>query len=317
VDKASADGQTQALDLAKQRLATIASWDYPRLENERMRFHSVYKPVSILPPDQYLSVVLQATEGCHWNRCTFCDFYRHTSFHIKSPAEFVQHMEAVKNFFGDAIRLRPRVFLGDANALVIPQETLLSIFDQVNSQFPMQFSSIACPSETPSFRGIYSFIDVFTGVRKSASDFQELNGRNLRRVYLGVETGCDDLLQFLNKPASSQATYDIVGAIKQAGVGVGVILLVGVGGDRYYRAHIDQTLDLVNHLNLHHGDILYFSPLWESSESEYDALAAARGIRRLTDVELREQLDAIRQGLDFDTPSKPKVALYDIREFIY
>ena len=49
------------------------------------RFHQIYKPISILPPDQYQALVLQATEGCSFNTCTFCALYRDRRFHIKKP----------------------------------------------------------------------------------------------------------------------------------------------------------------------------------------------------------------------------------------
>ena len=50
-----------------------------------------------MPPDQYLAMVLQATEGCHYNQCSFCHFYRDRPFHVKSDAELRAHIEAVRN----------------------------------------------------------------------------------------------------------------------------------------------------------------------------------------------------------------------------
>lgn len=64
-------------------LARVAQWDVDRLEQERERFYRIYKPVPIMPPDQYLAVVVQVTEGCSYNRCTFCTFYRHRPFRVK------------------------------------------------------------------------------------------------------------------------------------------------------------------------------------------------------------------------------------------
>lgn len=307
-----------AVKQARGWLGKIATWNAERLERERERFQSVYTPISILPPDQYLAVVLQATEGCHWNRCTFCHFYRHGRFRIKSDEEFGQHIQAVTAFFGDAICLRRSIFLGDANALVIPQDKLVRILDLVNQTFviaPDRRTSSA--DQVHRFHGIYSFIDAFSGERKSEADFRELKARHLRRVYVGAETGCDELLRFLNKPATAQQTLDVVSTIKRAGLLVGVIILIGVGGDAYFQAHVEQTLSLLNAMNLGRGDILYFSPLYEEYTVEYAQRAAAVGIRSLTDQERHEQLIAIRTGLRFSGDSRPKVSLYDIREFVY
>jgi radical SAM superfamily enzyme YgiQ (UPF0313 family) len=82
-----------------------------------------------------LTLVLQLTLGCHWNRCTFCDFYKAVHFHIKSMEEFEQHIHAVKRFVGNAIHLRRSIFLGDANALILPQSRLMRVFDQINQEF--------------------------------------------------------------------------------------------------------------------------------------------------------------------------------------
>jgi len=300
---------------ARAWLSKIAAWDSERLEQERERFNSVYTPVSILPPDQYFALVLQATEGCHWNRCTFCHFYRHCRFRIKSDEEFGQHIKAVTAFFGDAIGLRRSTFLGDANALVMPQEKLLTILDRVNQAFAITPKSGS--DGRHSFQGIYSFIDAFSGDRKSEADFRSLQARHLQRVYVGVETGCDELLKFLNKPATAQQALETVATMKRAGLQVGVIVLIGVGGDYYNQSHVEQTIKLLNAMSLRQGDIIYFSPLYEEPTSAYAQRAAEARIRSLTDRERHEQLTAIRSGLRFPSDSQPKVSLYDIREFVY
>lgn len=298
-------------------LKRIVGWDCRRLEHERERFFSVYKPVTILPPDQYRALVLQPTEGCHWNRCTFCHFYRHGHFHIKSDEELDDHIRAVKEFFGAGIRLRQSIFLGDANALVIPQEKLLTVFDRVIQEFSFQGQASKPADADHFFEGIYSFIDAFTADKKTESDFRALRARNLRRVYVGVETGCDELLRFLNKPGTARNTLENILTIKQAGLNVGVIILIGVGGKDYDRPHVEQTVKLLNQLNLERGDFIYFSPLVESFTLEYARRCADAGIRSLTEQEQPEQIEAIRSALCFTGEQKPKVSLYDIREFVY
>lgn len=95
-EKARIEGSSA--EHAPEWLNKVLLWNYDRLESDRERFLSVYSPVSILPPDQYLSLVLQATEGCHWNRCTFCDFYSQTRFQIKSEEEFASHITVCSMF---------------------------------------------------------------------------------------------------------------------------------------------------------------------------------------------------------------------------
>ncbi|MBI3990326.1 MAG: radical SAM protein [candidate division NC10 bacterium] len=292
-----------ALSQAARALKKIASYDHEALEADRRRFFSIYKPVTILPPDQYLTLVLQATEGCPYNQCSFCHFYKGRPFRVKTEEEFKQHILAVKAFFGEALKLRRSLFLGDANALVAPQERLLRFFDLANEAFPAS-------------TGIYAFMDAFSA-RKPSKAFEALARRNLKRVYIGVETGHEELLKLLNKPGSAEEAKQVIISLKEGGTNVGVIIMLGIGGNRYVHHHVEQTVRLLNALPLGEGDLLYFSPLVEHPGSEYAKRAAALGIGPLTEEEMREQGEAIKAGLRFAGPSRPKLSTYDIREFLY
>jgi len=83
----NADLQSKSgIDEAIDWLRRVAAFDVESLARDAERMSSVYRPVTILPPDQYLSLVLQATEGCSYNRCSFCSFYRDRPFRRKQPA---------------------------------------------------------------------------------------------------------------------------------------------------------------------------------------------------------------------------------------
>ena len=93
--------------------------------------------------------------------------------------------------------------------------------------------------------------------------------------------------------------------------------MIGIGGKRFLNRHIEQTAELINLMGLGTGDILYFSPFLESNSMEYSLRAAEAGIGSLTEQEREYQLNAIRCALSFEELQKPKVSLYDIREFVY
>ncbi|MFQ6016280.1 MAG: radical SAM protein [Anaerolineae bacterium] len=321
----SARAEPASLAEVQSWLERILAWDYARLEKERELFLKVYKPVTILPPDQYLALVLQATEGCSYNRCTFCQFYRDRKFRIKPEEEFRAHIKAVKELFGEALGLRKSIFLADANALVIAQKLLLPIFEAINEEFAIIPAHLKGPAlaqwkrEHPLFfQGIYSFISAFDALRKSEDDFHVLGRQGLRRVYIGLETGDDDLLRFLNKPGSAADVCRAVSTIKGGGIKVGVIIMTGIGGDRYAEGHVKNSIEAVNAMGLGEGDIVYFSRFVDHPGSEYARRAAAQGIRPLTREEVQEQTRRIKAGFIFPDPARPpKVSVYDIREFIY
>jgi radical SAM superfamily enzyme YgiQ (UPF0313 family) len=306
----------------RRRLEKMALWNRAAYAAESQRFLSVYKPVAILPPDQYLSLVLQATEGCHYNQCTFCEFYRHQPFRIKDEVEFREHIQAARAFLGEGMALRRTIFLADANALVIPHRHLVRLFDVINEAFELAPATLrGVPlsrwkkAHPGGIVGVYSFIDAFTGKRKTRAEFAELVSRGLRRVYIGLESGHEPLLHFLRKPSMPQDVIDLVQEAKAADVHVGIIVMLGIGGDRYAQGHVDDTIAVIRRLDLGADDIVYFSEFVDEPGSEYSAQARMAGIRPLTRDEIHSQARAMRNG--FHLPDATKISVYDIREFIY
>lgn len=295
-----------AVTIGDDRLAVLRGWDTARLQADAARFAEVYRPVSILPPDQYLALVIQATEGCSYNRCTFCDFYRGRPFRVKGPDELRAHLAAVQAFFGPAIGLRKTLFLADANALVAPMPRLRTWLDVI--------------TETPGLPdgGIYSFMDAFDVHHKAAAGWAELASRGLRRVYIGMESGDDELLRFLRKPGAAADVVEAVTTLKMAGVAVSVIVMLGVGGERFAAGHTAHTVAALNAMPLGAGDIVYFSPFVDHAGLEYSQLAASTGLRPLAAHQIIAQEGLIRAGLRLHDPAHPpQISRYDIREFIY
>ena len=286
-----------------------AQFDRVAARSDAARFAAAYDPIGILPPDQYLALVLQATTGCSFNTCTFCDLY-HQPFRVKTLDEFRRHIREVRDYLGDSLLLRQRsIFLGAANALAVPMPRLLPLFEIMQEAF----------APSPENRGgagagVGAFLDAFTGTRKSAEDYRALAERGLRRVYIGLESGHDPLLEFVRKPGHAQDAIDTVQAIKAAGVNIGVIVLIGLGGERFAAGHIADTISVLNRMQLGSGDFLYFSNLVEEPDTPYPILAAQQGIRALTAIERAAQRDAIRAGLP---ASGVKSSHYDVREFVY
>jgi radical SAM superfamily enzyme YgiQ (UPF0313 family) len=284
------------------RLDRIRSWTPERLLAERARFDTTYRPITILPPDQYLSIVLQASFGCSWNRCTFCNFYQDRPFSVREPDEFGKHCEEVRNLLGDGHSLRRRVFLADGNALTLSNRRLLPLAGLARKAFPG--------------RGLYGFVDVFTGEKKSAADWDELRRAGLRRVYVGVETGCDPLLGWLNKPGTSEDAHEFVERLKTAGILVSVIFMAGIGGTRFAAEHTRQTLDLAGRLALDSKDVVYLSPFRVEDRTAYAERAAQDGVGTLDETSIEAQYTELRDGIRKVLPHT-RVARYDIREFIY
>lgn len=288
-------------------LRRAADYDWQRASAEAEQFHQIYLPAGILPPDQYMAALLQATEGCSFNQCTFCRFYQDRPFHIKSREEFQQHAQAVHDFIGTGLSARRSIFLGDANALVTPMDHLLQQFDSIHQIFDVH-----------SLGGIFAFLDGFSGQKKSQRDFQALAARDLVRVYVGLESGHDPLLAFLNKPGNAEDAIQTVRTMKNAGISVGVIILLGAGGQQFAAGHVHDSIQAIQAMELDLHDQIYFSELVDSEGSSYSQKAFEQQLAPLTPSEVEQQWQQIQVGLQFaELTGTPHMARYDIREFIY
>jgi radical SAM superfamily enzyme YgiQ (UPF0313 family) len=286
----------------RRRLRDIRGWTAARLLGESSRFAATYAPISILPPDQYQALVVQATFGCSWNRCSYCSFYQDRPFELRSAAALGDHLRAVERLLGRDALVRRSLFLADGNALVLANSRLRPLLAQVRGAFPG--------------RPIAAFVDVFGGERKSVDDWRELRALGVERVAVGVETGHDPLLGYLNKPGGAAAARAFIATLKQAGMRVQAIFMLGVGGERFAAAHVADSAALMAQLPLGAGDTIYLSPFVVQPGSPYAERAAAEGLVHLAEGAILSQQRTLQQAARRGIPGA-QVARYPIDEFIY
>ncbi|MGC8558344.1 MAG: radical SAM protein [Nitrososphaeria archaeon] len=278
------------------------------LDRDADKFRQVYDGgVPIVPPDQYFPIYLQATVGCYWNKCSFCNLYRNKDYRVKKAEEFENHIKYVKEFFGHGISARRGVFLGDANSLAIEQKLLIKDLGLVRKEFGLP---------------IYSFVDSITTQRvKTKSDLSEIKGLGLERIYLGLESGSQKVLKLLNKPMDLDEASKLIMNVKSAGISVGLIILAGAGGKKYYADHVKGSSEFISKLDLERNDIIYISPLYIYQELPY--ASATKELGKLERIDEEEQYLLIKSkikekyreyhGSELESP----VVLYDLVESVY
>lgn len=314
----------QAVQELESAIARAAAFDARAAREDFARFQSLYGDIPILPPDQYGAFVLLATEGCAYNQCTFCGFYRGVPFRRKTPEEFRSHLRQAAAYHGSALAARRGVFLGQANALVGPRPWREQILGIVNGEFllPSVDAAAAAPAgwqgSPRPWEGITAFVDAFTGVHLGEDEFAAMRRWHLRRLYLGVETGDRQLLAWLRKPATPEDMLRTVEAARRGGVHVGVIVLLGAGGERYFQAHVDETIGLLRRMPLGRGDYVYLSPLVAMPGAEHGRQLRDEQIEPLSPSRMAEQQRLIRAGLAATArQGGPYVARYDVAHFVY
>ena len=185
----------------------------------------------IRPPSEAYSLLLQVTVGCSHNKCTFCPTYKGEKFRIKSFAEIEEDILEASDY-----RSVEKIFLCDGDALIIPQPRLMEIFVSIHKHI-RSMKRVGCYANAKSI------------LRKTPEDLVQLRKLGLKIVYLGVETGNEDLLKKINKGATYAQIVEAGRRIKNAGINLSVTVLLGIGGIKKSVAHAFDTAKILTEID--------------------------------------------------------------------
>ncbi len=200
-----------------------------------MRYHGTV----IRPPSEGHSYILQVTYGCSHNCCTFCGTYIDKPF---QPRPFDEVLEDILTA-GRVMPKTRRVFLADGDALVLSNRRLTQIMTALNSAFP-------------HLERVATYANAGNLLRKSETDLETLVQQGLRIVYLGLESGDDEILARIQKGASASEMITAVQKAKRSGLLVSIIGILGIGGPEHSNRHAELTGQVVSQM-----DPDYFSML--------------------------------------------------------
>jgi len=188
-----------------------------------------YEGYCIRPPSEAYSILLQVTLGCSHNKCTFCGSYKDKRFSIKDDEIILSDILFASKY----MKRQDRVFLMDGDALIIPQKRLMWILDRIKEHLPW-VRRVGAYANTKSIR------------MKSLEELLELRENGLGILYLGVETGDDELRKKINKGSSSQTCIEMGRKVKEAGMKVSVTVLLGIAGREGSLEHARATGELLS-----------------------------------------------------------------------
>lgn len=188
------------------------------------------------PPGEWKSYLLQCTIGCSNNQCTYCGMYKNKSFRVRPLEDILMDIKMCKVYYGGTTR---RVFLCDGDAIVMKQEELLAILDRMRESFPdlEKVTTYAGPRST---------------LTKTPEQLRELCDHGLKRAYLGMETGSDELLARVKKGVSAEEMLEAGIRLREAGIDLWVMVLIGLGGKEGSEAHIKATAEMINRMKPNH-----------------------------------------------------------------
>ena len=172
-----------------------------------------YEGAIFRPPSEADSLILQVTVGCSHNRCAFCSSFKEKRFRIKT-------FEEIKEDIDEAAQSSwpiERVFLADGDALIIPQRRLLEVMAYLKEKLPR-------------LRRVGIYANAKGALKKKADELRELKEAGLGIIYLGVESGDQNVLDRVCKGTTYEKLVQAGKKVKEAGIKLSVTVLLGIGG---------------------------------------------------------------------------------------
>jgi radical SAM superfamily enzyme YgiQ (UPF0313 family) len=184
------------------------------------------------PPSEADAYIVQATIGCSWNHCTYCDMYRDKAFRVRDLRETLADLEAGAQAFGPRVE---KLFVADGDALVLPMDHWRRILDSARALFP-SLRRVSCYAMARNVAG------------KTDAELRELRAGGLTTLYIGPESGDDVTLRKIAKGDDAAAHVAAGQRARAAGMALSVIALLGIAGERSDE-HARATAELVTEMD--------------------------------------------------------------------
>jgi len=242
------------------------------MKEEKIKLEFEQGPIR--PPSEAASLLIRATRNCPWNRCAFCHTYQGEKFGLRSveeikadiaaAAEIAEQIRAISwkrgagGVIGDEVidevfgrggygqHFRSvaawlyyggkSVFLQDANSLVMKTGELEEVLNLIREKFPF-------------VERITSYCRSKTAARKSVAEFERLRSAGLNRIHIGMETGCDALLDFISKGTTAAEHIEGGKRIRAAGISLCEYVMPGLGGRRWSKENAADTAGVLNEID--------------------------------------------------------------------
>lgn len=190
------------------------------------------------PPYEAKSLLLEVTAGCTHHKCKFCTLYNDLPFRFRmTPMEDIEgDLQEVKRAFkGWSSRSIDRIFLTGANPFVLSYEKLVEIGELIHKYLP-------------AVKSIGSFARITDITSKTDKELSTLRAMGYEGLTIGMETGDDEALRFMNKGYSAADIVEQCRRLDAAGIHYSFFYLVGISGAGRGEIGAKLTADVCNQL---------------------------------------------------------------------
>ena len=239
-----------------------------------------YDGMTFRPPYEARSLLLQVTRGCSHNACTFCSMYRDVSFAISPLEEIVDDLAEA----AWAYPYVSRVFLVNGDAFCLPADALLNIAEMIHEALP-NVRSIGCYARIPNVTS------------KTDAELAALAAAGYDNINIGVESGLDDVLAFMNKGFTVEEARLQFARLHAAGLPFNVNIINAAAGPQRIAEHAAANAALVNEAQ---PTLIFVSPLHVDPGTPLVGLIERGEFEECTLGQYLEEEIAFLEGLELD-----------------
>ena len=235
------------------------------------------------PPYEAYSLLIQVTAGCTHHLCKFCTLYEDLPFKFKlSPfSEIEQDLAEASKYYHKV----PRVFFTGANPFVLSTEKLKTLAKMVKEYFP-KYETIGC------------FARITDITPKTVEELRGLRALGYDGITIGVETGDDEMLAFMNKGFQSKDTIEQCKKLEAANISYNFFYLTGISGAGRAEIGAKETAKVFNQL---HPRIIESSMLTIYKNSELYEEIQKGNWREESEIEKLIELKILIENLKITT----------------
>lgn len=231
------------------------------------------------PPSEARSLIFQVTLGCSFNECSFCDMYRSKQYSERPWDEVKMEIDMMAKQLPNTTR----VFLADGDALNLDAEYIVKIVKYIYEKFP-NLERISCYAMPMNL------------LKKTSEELKKMHDAGLDMLYLGIESGSDIVLKKVTKGATSRTIIKSVNKAKDAGYVMSCMVILGLGGRKYSKDHVEGTAAVISACSPQYVGAL---TLYLENGIKEEFLQKYNGeFVRLNDDEALEELEGLLSGIE-------------------
>jgi radical SAM superfamily enzyme YgiQ (UPF0313 family) len=171
--------------------------------------------------------------------------FKDKRFRVRDEAEVMEDLEDAARTLSSGTKRGIKVFLADGDSLVLSNDKLLRILGRINALFPerRRTTSYGSPQDV---------------LAKSPEELSALKAAGLDMIYIGAESGSNEVLRKVKKGATRAEIIEAIKKIEASGIAASVTFISGLAGavEAAWKDHAIQTGTMITEAQPSYASLL-------------------------------------------------------------